>query len=585
MIFAGLSLMGASEIFIKLTTFKGFSNFGSRLAANVCCRVVRPVSGIFYCNLLLFNGFCNRSQSPELPDWVKFPPDGNTCGVDSEDDFVLPKGDGGLKDRFGSWGTVDLGSNAKYEHAGIVDRDVNEISCVLRSRFQSPEAVIRALDACNVDVSEEFVDKILKRFVNDWVPAFGFFKWATLRKGYKSSAESYDTMVDILGKSKQFDIMWVLVEEMVQIAGLISLVTMSKIMRRLAGAGRWMTAIETFHDIEHFGLTKDASAMNILLDTLCKERSVEHARDAFLEMRGQIYPDSSTFNIMIHGWCKARKMDEAHRTMDEMRCYGYKPCVVSYTSLVQAYCMDRDFRKVDAILDEMQNEGCPPNVVTYTIVMHALGKAKETQEALDVFEKMKRSGCIPDTSVYNSLIYILGKADRLKDARDIYEEMLKSGISPNVTTYHTLISVACDHSQEETALELLQKMEENSCKPDLKIYTPLLKMCCKKKRMKVLIYLLSDMFKKDISLDFGTYTLLVIGLSRNGKLEQSCLFFEEMVLKGMLPWRNTYGTLIEELERKKMGKSRERIQQLMLQAESMKQSADHLHALDKLEAN
>lgn len=581
--FAGYSLMGPSKIFSRLGNFKGgLSHFGWRLAANACCRVFHPVSRMCCCNLLLFNGFCNVTESPELPDWFKFPRDGNACGVDSDDDFVLPKGDVGLKDRFSGWGALDLASNARYERTGTIDRDVNEISCVLKSRFQSPKAVIRALDACNLDVSKELVDKILKKFGSDWVPAFGFFKWASMPTCFKHSADSYDTMVDILGKSKQFAIMWVLVEEMIQIGGLISLVTMSKIMRRLAGAGQWMTAIVTFHDIEHFGLSKDTSAMNILLDTLCKERCVEHARDAFLELRRQIHPDASTFNIMIHGWCKTRKMDEALRTMEEMRCFGYKPCVVSYTSLVQAYCMDRDFRKVDTILVEMQNEGCLPNVVTYTIVMHALGKAKETQEALDVFEKMKRSGCILDTSVYNSLIYILGKAGRLKDARDIYEEMLKSGISPNVTTYHTLISAACDHSQEETALELLQKMEGHSCKPDLKTYTPLLKMCCKKKRMKVLCYLLNDMFKKDICLDFGTYTLLVIGLCRNGKLEQSCKFFEEMILKGMLPWQKTYDTLIEELERKKMGKARERIQQFMLQAESMKQSADHPHVLDKL---
>lgn len=562
--------MGSIGIFLEVGNFVRFSHFVMRhLAVNACCRPIHPVHGTLHSSLLSFSGFCNMSESPELPDWVKRPRDGGTYDMNNEDDFVLPTRLGSLNDQFYSRGVCDFRGDFRYACGDeIADFDVNEISRVLKSRLLSPKAVIQALCGCNVNVSKSLVDKILNRFCNDWVVAFGFFKWASMQRGYKHSADSYDKMVDIVGKLKQFDIMWILVEEMLCFGDLISLMTMSKIMRRLAGAGRWRDATDTFHEIEHFGLSKDTAAMNILLDTLCKERCVEHARDAFLELRSQICPDASTFNILIQGWCKARQMDEALQTMEEMRSFGFHPCAISYTTLLQAYCMDKNFRKVNAILDEMRTRGCPPNIVTYTIVMHSLGKAKETQEALDVYEKTRRDGCTPDTPFYNSLIYILGDAGRLQDAYGIYREMLKCGISPNVTTYHTMISAACDHSQEETALQLLQKMEENSCKPDLKTYTPLLKMCCRRKRMKLLSYLLNDMFRKDISLEFGTYTLLVNGLCRNGKLEQSCIFFEEMIFKGFLPWKNTYGMLMKELERRNMVKARERIQQLMVQAES-----------------
>ncbi|KAL0906980.1 hypothetical protein M5K25_025515 [Dendrobium thyrsiflorum] len=57
--------------------------------------------------------------------------------------------------------------------------------------------------------------------------------------------------------------------------------------------------------------------------------------------------------------------------------FGFKPCVITYTSLIEAYCFERDFQKVEAVLDEMRTKGYQPNVITDTIIMHSFGKAKE----------------------------------------------------------------------------------------------------------------------------------------------------------------------------------------------------------------
>lgn len=527
----------------------------------------------------VYRCICSISESPEIPAWVKLPQGENSLPEDLEDDFVVPSKMDVLKDKPGSWRGRDRES-AEPKVVPVEESRVNnnfdQLDAILSSSgLTYLEEVFRALDGCSVSVSPHLVDKVLRRFTNDWVSAYGFFKWvASTQSCYKHSADSFDAMVDILGKSKQFDAMWGLVEEMGH-EKLVSLATMSKVMRRLSGAGRWKDAIETFHKMENFGLKKDTLAMNALLDTLCKERSVMRARDLFFEVRESIPPDATTFNILIHGWCKARKLEEARWAMEAMRESRFSPCVITYTSLIEAYCMDKDFRAVHATLEEMKANGCSPNVITYTIMMHSLGKAKETQEALRVHEMMKRDGCVPDASFYNSLIYILGGAGQLRDALSIYEEMQRNGSPPNVTTYNTLISSACVHSQEEKALSLLLKMEENSCKPDIRTYSPLLKYCCRRKRMKLLYFLLGDMLKKGISIDLGTYTLLVQGLCRNGKLHQSCSFFEEMVLKGFVPWEHTYGMLLKELERKKLNEEMEIVIKLMARAEEQNSSGNN----------
>ncbi|XP_056683199.1 pentatricopeptide repeat-containing protein At3g22670, mitochondrial [Spinacia oleracea] len=506
----------------------------------------------------------NVVESPELPNWVKFCEHENPSVVEADDDFVLPK-ISILADTQKLH--ADHGKHVKRMVGEIVDSDVNKLAEVLKRLFESPTAVGYALAEYNrIDLSESLVEKILLKFCNDWIPAFGFFKWAKGQTDFMPSENCYNLMVDILGKLKKFELMWELLEEMHKLGGLVSIVTMSKVIRRLCRARKCDDAVEAFKKFEHFGLIKDTSAMNILMDSLVKERDVERAQNIFLEYKDEIALNSRTFNILIHGWCKAKKYNEARKVMEEMEKHGCLPDVASYTCFVESYCQAKDFRKVDEILNEMQQKGCPPNTVTYTIVMLALGKAKEINESLEIYEKMKQNCCVPDVGFYSALIFIMSTSGRFKDACDIFNDMPKQNVAPDVLTYNTMISAACHHSKEEYALELLKEMEEKSCTSNVTTYTPLLKMCCVKKRMKVLKYLIDDMFLKNVSVDFSTYCLLVDGLCKSGKLEHACSFFELMVLKGMVPGDNRYLSLIKKLEQKGMTKAKQQIESLMSKA-------------------
>ncbi|KAJ1384368.1 Tetratricopeptide-like helical domain superfamily [Sesbania bispinosa] len=498
-------------------------------------------------------------ESPELPDWVKFSDNPTPPNADSDDDFVIPS--------LAHW--VD--AHMLHPRPKLVTQtskenkheDVEAISTVLKEHYSSPELVAQALDGRGFQVSTSLVQQILKRFSYDWVQAFGFFKWAKAQTGYEHSPGLYNLMVDILGKSKKFDLVWELVEEMAQLEGYVTFDTMVKVIRRLAKANKCQDAVEAFRRMDNYGVNKDTAALNMLMDSLVKEGSVEHAHNVLLEFKSLVPLDSRSFNVLMHGWCKVRKFDQARKTMEDMKEHGFQPDVFSYTNFIEAYCHDKDFRKVDQVLEEMRGNGCPPNAVTYTIVMHALGKAGQLSEALEVYEKMKNDGCVPDTPFYSSLIFILGKAGRLKDACDVFEDMPKQGVVRDAMTYNTMISIACAHSQEETALRLLKEMEERSCKPELETYHPLLKMCCKKKRMKVLKFLLDHMFKNNLSLDVATYSLLLHGLCKSGKLEYACSFLEEMVLRGFTPKHSTLKLMVGELESKSMLKEKEHVEKLM----------------------
>ncbi|KAK9292720.1 hypothetical protein L1049_020699 [Liquidambar formosana] len=199
--------------------------------------------------------------------------------------------------------------------------------------------------------------------------------------------------------------------------------------------------------------------MNLLLDTLCKEKKVEQACAIFLELNSHLSPNAHTFNIFIHGWCKVNRVEEAQWTIQEMKGYGCRPCVISYSTIIEFYCRRSNFRKVYELLDDMQAQGCLPNVVTYTTIMCSLAKVEEFEEALQIAERMKLVGCKPDTLFYNSLIHTLGRAGRLQEAVHVFEvEMPKNGVTPNTSTYNSMIAMFCHHAQEQKDLNILKEI-------------------------------------------------------------------------------------------------------------------------------
>ncbi|KAJ4897618.1 Pentatricopeptide repeat-containing protein [Raphanus sativus] len=513
------------------------------------------------------NAFSNSEESPEspeLPSWIKDflsnKPSSSSNPISSsssDEDFVIPS--------LASWvETQKLGRQEPSPGNIAPIEDIDKVSDFLNKKGASHEDIVKALTKCDdvVVVSDTLVLQVLRRFSNGWNQAYAFFTWAKSQTGYTHSSQAYNAMVDVLGKCRNFDLMWGLVDEMSE---LVTLDTMSKVMRRLAKSGKYSEAVDAFLEMEmKYGVRRDTNAMNSLMDALVKENSIEHAHEAFLKMFDTVKPDSRTFNILVHGFCKARRFDDARTMMDLMKVAGFGLDVVTYTSFVEGYCKEGDFRRVDEVLEEMRESGVKPNVVTYTIVMHSLGKARQVAEALGVYEKMKEDGCVPDAKFYSSLIHILSKTGRFKDAVEIFEDMTSQGVSRDVLVYNTMISSAVHHSRDEMALRLLKRMEEEgSCSPNVETYAPLLKMCCQKKKMKLLGVLLHHMVRKDVSIDVATYILLIRGLCMSGKVEVACLFFEEAMRKGMVPRDSTCKMLVEELEKKGMGEAKLKIQSLV----------------------
>ncbi|XP_027186607.2 LOW QUALITY PROTEIN: pentatricopeptide repeat-containing protein At3g04130, mitochondrial-like [Cicer arietinum] len=434
----------------------------------------------------------------------------------------------------------------------------------------SEEDILQSLisDEAVTDIHpcQNLINRLLIRYKDDWKSALGIFKWASLHSNFKHSPESYDMMIDILGRMKVMEKMSEILEEMRQ-ESFITLSTISKVMRRFVGAGQWKDAVRIFDDLPFLGLEKNTESMNVLLDTLCKEKFVEQAREIYLELKHHIAPNANTFNIFIHGSCKIRRVEEAHWTIQEMKGYGLRPCVISYSIIIQCYCQEQNFNKVYLLLDEMQAQNCSRNVVTYTTVMCALAKAEKIDEALQVVQRMNSAGCKPDLLFYNSLIYTLGRAGRIDDATHVFKVVMpKAGVVPNSSTYNSMIAMFCYIAQEERAFGILKEIEGSGiCKPDIQTYHPLIKSCFRIRKIDSWLNdILNDMVNKyHFGLDLSTYTLLIHGFCRADRCKRSFDLFEEMVDQDIMPRYRTCRLLLDEVKRKNMDEAAEKIEFLM----------------------
>lgn len=454
------------------------------------------------------------------------------------------------------------------------NHDINVVIAKVLAANSESEVFQSLVDefGCNrIEVTHSLVARLLHRFQDDWKSALGVFRWVETYSGYKPLPELYDKLVDILGKMKEMEKMKALVEQMRE-DHLVSLNTISKMMRRFSGAGGWKEAVKTFDELENFGLEKNTESMNLLLDTLCKERKVEQARAVFLELKSHIPPDVKTYNIFIHGWCKIRRVEEAQWTIQEMKGQGFRPCVISYSAIIQFYCSENNFHKVYELLDEMQAQGCSPNIVTLTTIMHSLTKAGDIKEALQIVERMKLVGCKPDTQFYNALIHTLGRAGQIEEAQNVFmQEMPRNNIHPNTSTYNSMIAMFCHHRHEPRALQYLMKLENSPyCKPDVQSFYPLLKLYFHDgKTDKCLISLLDDMVKKHhLCLDLATFTLLIHGLCRANKCEWAYQLFQKMIGQNLKPRYVTCSLLLQEIKQKNMNDAAEMIENVMKRMKS-----------------
>ncbi|KAK8526273.1 hypothetical protein V6N13_017324 [Hibiscus sabdariffa] len=405
--------------------------------------------------------------------------------------------------------------------------------CTLLSSHSGSNAQ-ELLGNASIEVSPSLVVEVLKRLSNAGVIALSFFTWAEKQKGFKYDTESYNALIEALGKIKQFKLVWSLVNDM-KSRKLLNKDTFALISRRYARARKVEEAIAAFERMEEFGFKLETSDFNRLVDTLCKSRQVEKANQVFDKMKNRRFvPDIKSYTILLEGWGKEHnllRLDEVYR---EMKDEGFEPDVVTYGILISAYCKARKYNAAIELFHEMEAKNCKPTPHVYCTLINGLGSEKRLSEALEFFERFKSCGFTPEAPTYNSLVGAYCYSMRIDDAFRVMNEMRKNLAGPNSRTYDIILHHLIRAGRTKEAYSVFQKMSsEPGCEPTVSTYEIIVRMFCNEDKVDIAMQVWDQMKAKGVLPGMHMFSDLITGLCHEKKLDDACKYFHEMLDAGI----------------------------------------------------
>ncbi|KAK7245542.1 hypothetical protein RIF29_40388 [Crotalaria pallida] len=438
-------------------------------------------------------------------------------GVESDNDDVDENGDD------------DKGINGK----SCADPDeVDRVCKVIDELFALDRNMEAVLDECRVKLSHDLVVDVLHRFRHARKPAFRFFCWAGKVPGFAHDSRTFNSMMSILGKTRQFETMVAMLEEMGEKA-VLTMETFVIAIKAFAAAKERKKAVGVFDLMKKYKFTVDVDAVNFLLGSLGEAKLGKEAQVVFDKLRDRFAHNVQTYTILLNGWCKVRNLLEAGRVWNEMVDKGFKPDIVAHNVMLEGLLRCR--KKSDAIklFEVMKAKGPSPNVRSYTIIIRDLSKQKMMREAVDYFHEMIDRGSQPDTALYTCLITGFGRQKRMDMVYNLLKDMREKGFPPDGRTYNALIKLMTSQHMPDDAVRIYKKMIQSGFEPTIHTYNMIMKSYFVIRNYEMGRAVWDEMHHKGCCPDDNSYTVFIGGLIRLGMSDEACKYLEEMIEKGM----------------------------------------------------
>ncbi|XP_044484820.1 pentatricopeptide repeat-containing protein At1g80550, mitochondrial [Mangifera indica] len=417
--------------------------------------------------------------------------------------------------------------------SSTISRCFNRIS--LRSRTQILLFPTSYFHSNPHNFDQETVHNTLSSYANDWNRAFEFFNWVETDHQFNHTTETYNRMIDILGKFFEFDLSWNLIHRMKQNPlSLPNHATFRVMFKRYVNAHLVNEAVDTFNRLGEFNLRDDTSYCN-LVDSLCEYKHVIEAQElCFGENKIVGFNNNCTkiYNMILRGLFKMGWWGKCREFWEEMDKRGVVKDLHSYSIYMDIVCKSGKPWKAVKLYKEMKKKGIEIDVVAYNTVINAIGLSEGVDFALRVYREMQEFGCKPNVVTCNIIIKLLCQNGRMEEAYEFLGKMPKKGCLPDVFTYHCLFR--CLEKPREI-LRLFDRMIESGIQPKMDTYVMLLRKFERWGFLRPIFVVWKKMEELGCSPDEFAYNALIDALIQKGMLDEARKYDEEMLAKGLSP--------------------------------------------------
>lgn len=396
----------------------------------------------------------------------------------------------------------------------------------------SPDTPHNSLDFIPATVLET-----LSSYSNDWKRALEFFNWVEVQCGFQHTTETYNRVIDILGKFFEFDIARDLVEKMSKSSSFSvpDRTTFRILFKRYVSAHLVKEAIDTFNRMEEFNL-RDEASFSSLIDALCEYKHVIEAEELCFgknkDCDGMKFCslDTKIYNIILRGWFKIGWWRKCREFWEEMDKRGVEKDLHSYSIYMDIQCKSGKPWKAVKLFKEMKSKGIKLDVVAYNTIIRAIGISEGVDVSVKLYREMIELGFEPNVVTCNTVLKLFCENGRYKEAYKFFNEMSKKGCEPNVKTYHCFFGYL---QKPGEILKLFDKMIESGIRPTMDTYVMLMRKFGRWGFLRPVFLVWKKMEEHGVSPDEFAYNALIDTLVQKGMVDMARKYNEEMMAKGL----------------------------------------------------
>nr|XP_043623047.1 pentatricopeptide repeat-containing protein At3g02650, mitochondrial-like [Erigeron canadensis]XP_043623048.1 pentatricopeptide repeat-containing protein At3g02650, mitochondrial-like [Erigeron canadensis]XP_043623049.1 pentatricopeptide repeat-containing protein At3g02650, mitochondrial-like [Erigeron canadensis] len=403
--------------------------------------------------------------------------------------------------------------------------DLDKVVSLLNGKFEvGNRSLESSLDDMNLDLSEEFVMKVLE---SEGIPGenlVGFFKWVTKdAEASGVSSKTLDALVRVVCgelKKKVSYSLWDLVKEIgeKQEKGVVTTEMLNSLISLFSRLGKGMAGYEVFNKFGDFACVMNADTYYFTIEALCRRSIFDRVGLVCEKMISEeILPEAGKVGNVIYSLCKGGMVKDAHSVYLLAKEKGRYPSQLSVNFLISSLC---DRKKNDAdfvhlalkMLDDFSEDKRKYAIKQFSCVVQALCRVSDTEGAKALLSKMIHVGPPPGNAVFNTIINGLSKSGDMKGAINITRMMEDRGLKPDVFAYSVIMSGYTKGGEMEEAAKILAEAKKNHCKLTPVTFHTMIRGYCKLEQFGKAVKLLGEMEKYGVQPNADEYNKLIQSL-------------------------------------------------------------------------
>ncbi|CAI0467914.1 unnamed protein product [Linum tenue] len=375
------------------------------------------------------------------------------------------------------------------------------------------------------------------KLIDDPGALLSLFKWGKRQPWYVPSDECYVMLFDGLNRSRDFDAIQLLFDELVQDSGKAQIPSSfgahNRVIQHLAKAEKLEVSFYCFKKVQDSGCKIDTQTYNALITLFLNKGLPYKAFEIYESMEAaNASLDRSTYEMMIPSLAKSGRLDAANQLFQQMKERKIQPSFGIFSALVDSMGKAGRLDTSMKIYMEMQGFGHRPSATMFVSLIESYAKSGKLDRALRLWDEMKLTGFRPNFGLYTLIIESHAKSGKLDIAMSIFSDMEKAGFLPTPSTYSCLLEMHAASGQVDSSMRLYHSMTSAGLRPGLSTYTSLLTLLANKKLVDVAAKILLEMKSMGFSVDVSASDVLMVYI-RDGSVDLALRWLRFMGSSGI----------------------------------------------------